>query len=136
MRKMSAAGHLTDADQRGSVTVVTAGVIAIIVVATMGVADVGKALVARAHAQEAADAAALAAAQELAVPTGRAPAQWAADYAARNGATLTICNCAAGSIDAVVSVTVPVGHLLLIPGDRTAHASARAVVDLPASPMP
>jgi secretion/DNA translocation related TadE-like protein len=117
--------------QSGSITVVAASVMAVVVVATMGVADVGKALRARTHARAAADAAALAAAQELAVATGRAPVEWAAEYAERNGATLTACTCAAGSTDAVVSVTVPVGHLLLFPGDRTASASARAVVDLP-----
>ena len=114
--------------QRGSITVVTAGVIAVAVVATMGAADVGKALVARAHAQEAADAAALAAAQELAFATGRDPVAWARDYAARNGASLTACRCVRGSTEAVVSVLVPVGHLLLLPGQRSATASARAVV--------
>jgi secretion/DNA translocation related TadE-like protein len=123
-------------DQDGSVTVVAAAVIAVAVVAAMGVADVGKALVARTHARAAADAAALAAAQELAVATGRDPAVWAAEYAERNGATLTACTCAAGSTEAVVSVTVPVGHLLLLPADRLASASARAVVDLPGIPSP
>jgi secretion/DNA translocation related TadE-like protein len=114
----------------GSITVVAAAVIAIGVVATMGVADVGKALLARAHAQQAADAAALAAAQELALPTGRDPAEVAADLAARNGAELTACACAAGTTDAVVDVLVPVGPLLLVPGALNASARARAVVDL------
>jgi secretion/DNA translocation related TadE-like protein len=130
-------GRLAHASsQRGSVTVVTAGIIAIVVVASMGVADVGKVLIARSHAQEAADAAALAAAQEMAIATGRPPADWAADYASRNGAALTACACAAGSTEAVVSVTVPVGRLMLLPGDRAIGASARAVVDLPAMPLP
>ena len=122
--------------QGGSITVVAAAVIGVVVVATMGGADVGKALIARAHAQEAADAAALAAAQELAIATGRDPAAWAAEYATRNGATLTACTCAAGSTEAVVGVTFPVGNLLLLPGDRTAGASARAVVDLPGAGSP
>ncbi len=119
--------------EQGSVTVVAAGMMAVIVVATMGVADVGKALVARGHAQRAADAAALAAAQELAIPTGRAPAEWASEYAGHNDATLIQCACDAGTTDAVVTVAVPVGHLLLIPGDHTVEASARAVVDPPAA---
>ena len=120
--------------ERGSITVVAAAVIAITVVATMGVADVGKALVARQHAQQAADAAALAAAQELALPTGRIPAEVAGDLAARNGASLTSCTCAATTSEAVVQVRVPVGSLLLVPGSLEAVASARAVVDLPTSP--
>jgi secretion/DNA translocation related TadE-like protein len=123
-------------DQRGSVTVVAAGIMAVVVVATLGVADVGKALVARDHAQQAADAAALAAAQELAIPTGRPPADWAAEYARHNDATVTRCTCAAGTTSALVSVTVPVGTLLLLPGDREARASARAVVDVPAAAPP
>ena len=115
--------------QTGSITVVAAAVIAVAVVATMGAADVGKALIARAHAQAAADAAALAAAQELAIGTGRDPAAWAADFATRNGARLTSCRCVRGSSEAVVSVSVPLGHLLLLPGTRSAPASARAIVD-------
>ncbi len=117
--------------ERGSITVVAAGVIAITVIATMGVADVGKALVARAHGQRAADAAALAAAQELALPTGRVPAEVAADLAARNGTALTACVCPAGSLEATVTVRADVGRLLLLPGDRTIEVMARAVVDLP-----
>lgn len=117
--------------ERGSVTIVAAAVMAIVVVSTMGVADVGKALVARNHAQQAADAAALAAAQELAFATGRDPAAWAADYARRNRATLISCRCPRGSSEAVVIVTVPVGRLLLLPGSRSARAEARAVVDRP-----
>ena len=120
--------------ERGSITVVAAAVIAITVVATMGVADIGKALVARDHAQQAADAAALAAAQELALPTGRSPAEVAGDLAARNGAALTACTCAAGTADALVEVRVPVGALLLVPGALNATARARAVVDLPGQP--
>jgi len=114
--------------QDGSVTVVAAAVMALVAVLTMGAADVGKALVAREHAQAAADAAALAAAQELAKPTGRAPAELAAEYAARNGATLTHCVCAPGSTEAVVETRVAVGALLLVPGAHEAVAVARATV--------
>jgi Flp pilus assembly protein TadG len=104
---------------------------ALVAVLTMGAADVGTVLVAREHAQAAADAAALAAAQELVMPTGRSPAELAADYAARNGATLVSCTCAAGSSEAVVETRVAVGDLLLVPGDREASAVARAVVGDP-----
>ncbi len=111
---------------RGSVTVVAAAVMALVAVLTMGAADVGKALVARERAQAAADAAALAAAQELVMPTGRVPAELAAEYAARNGADLVRCACEADSSEAVVEARVAVGALLLIPGDRVAIAVARA----------
>jgi len=118
--------------QRGSVSIVVAGVAVVALVASLGVADVGKALVARARARAAADAAALAAAQELALPGGRDPAGVAADYAERNGAALSVCTCAAGSLDAVVEVEIPVGPMFLAGDSLTVRARARAVIDLPA----
>ncbi|HET9310531.1 MAG TPA: Rv3654c family TadE-like protein [Actinomycetota bacterium] len=118
--------------QRGSVSIVVAGVAIVALVASLGVADVGKALVARARARAAADAAALAAAQELALPGGRDPAGVAADYAERNGAALSACACAAGSLDAVVEVEIPVGPMVLAGDSLTVRARARAVIDLPA----
>ena len=114
--------------ERGSITVVAAAVMALVAVLTMGAADVGKALVARERAQAAADAAALAAAQELVMPSGRAPAELAAEYAAQNGATLASCACAPGTAEAVVETRVIVGALLLVPGDHEAVAVARATV--------
>jgi len=112
--------------EHGSVTIVAAAVMALVAALTMGAADVGKALVARERAQAAADAAALAAAQELVMPTGRAPSDLAAEYAARNGAVLTSCLCRAGSSEAIVEARVSVGALLLVPGDHEAVAVARA----------
>jgi Flp pilus assembly protein TadG len=114
--------------QRGSVSVVAAAVAALTLVLAMGCADVARALTASARAQNAADAAALAVAQELAFPGGRDPSELAADYAARNGATVT--GYTAGSFEVTVEVAVPVGALLLFPDDRVATATARAVVDL------
>ena len=114
--------------EHGSITVVAAAVIALVAVLTMGAADVGKALVARERAQAAADAAALAAAQELVMPTGRTPAELAAEYASRNGATLASCTCASGTTQAVVETRVVVGALLLVPGDHVAVAVARATI--------
>jgi secretion/DNA translocation related TadE-like protein len=117
--------------ERGSVSVVfAAGVLAVLVL-TMGIADVGHVLLARSRARTAADAAALAAADELALPTGLDPAMLAAEYAARNGGTLTACSCDVGTFEADVTVIVHVGDLLLFPGARDAVARARAVVDLP-----
>ncbi len=114
--------------QAGSVTVVVAAVMALALVITMGAADVGKAMVARAHAQQAADAAALAAAQEQVLPSGRTPVEVATDFARRNGAELIACSCAAGASEAVVRVAVEAGPFLLMPGARTVVAGARAVV--------
>jgi secretion/DNA translocation related TadE-like protein len=117
--------------ERGSVSVVAAVVAAIALVCCMGAADVAKALVARSRAQAAADAAALAAAQELAMTTGLAPSDAAVAYASLNGATLVSCDCSSGDSEATVQVSVPVGTLLLLSDDRSVTAAARAVLDLP-----
>jgi Putative Flp pilus-assembly TadE/G-like len=107
--------------ERGSVTVVTAAIVGIMVVLTLGVADLGAALVAREHAQ---------AAQELALPSSVSPQDQAAAFAQQNGATLVACTCAPGSLEAVVEVEVDVGHLFLLPGSHAVRSRARAVVDL------
>jgi Flp pilus assembly protein TadG len=117
----------------GAVSVVLAAGIAASLVMTMGVADVAKVLAARSSVRTAADAAALAAAQELAFPTGGDPAALAADYAAANGAELVSCACRSGSFEATVEVRAGTGDLLLVPGRTVVVARARAVVDLPSS---
>jgi uncharacterized protein (UPF0371 family) len=101
-----------EATERGSVSVVAAVVIGIALICTMGVADVAKALVARAHAHAAADA---------------------AEYAGRNGGTIVSCDCVAGATEATVRVSLLVGSLLLLADDRSVTAAARAVVDVPGS---
>ena len=117
--------------ERGSVSVIAAAVIVIVLVCTMGVADLARALTVRAQARVAADAAALAAAQELAFPGGVDPAVSAADLASRNGAVLVRCVCAPGSFETIVTVRRSLDGLLLVPGSFTLEVSARAVVDLP-----
>ncbi len=117
--------------QRGSVSVLLAAGILVVLVLVLGVTDLGRVLIARSKARTAADAAALAAADELALPTGADPAALAAEYATRNGADLTACTCTAGTFEAVVMVEVTTGVLLLFPGVRVVVARARAVVDLP-----
>ncbi|HVF07459.1 MAG TPA: Rv3654c family TadE-like protein [Actinomycetota bacterium] len=116
--------------ERGSVTVVVAGVATVALVASLGLADVGKALIARARARAAADAAALAAAQELALPSGRTPVELAGDYAVRNGAELVSCSCASRSLEATVEVSTPIGPMFLAGDSLVARARARAVVDM------
>jgi len=117
--------------ERGSVSIVLAAGILVVLVLTMGVADLGRVLATRARARSGADAAALAVAQELAFPTGRDPVEVAADYAARNGTELISCGCAVGSFDVTVEVRTAVGALTLFPGSLEVTQRARAVVDLP-----
>ena len=120
--------------EHGSVSVVVAAIVLLALVLSVGVADVARVLVARSHARTAADAGALAAAQELALPSGTDPADVAADYADRNDAILTDCSCVAGTLGATVTVAIVVDGFLLVTGPRTVTARARAVVDLPSEP--
>jgi secretion/DNA translocation related TadE-like protein len=115
--------------ERGSVSIVAIGLMVLTIVLAMGGADVAKALIAQARAQTAADAAALAAVQELALPSGLVPGDLAADYAGRNDATLVSCTCEPGTAEAVVEVHVPVGTLLLFADDRIVTGRARAIVE-------
>ena len=118
---------------RGSVSLLVAGVVAALVVLSMGAADVARVLQAASTAQTAADAAALAAAQALAIEEeGPTPRDLASEYAVRNGAALEACECEPGTFVATVSVRVAVGDLFLFGGDRRVLARARAGVDLPA----
>jgi secretion/DNA translocation related TadE-like protein len=119
--------------ERGSISLLVAGVVAALVVLSMGAADVARVLQAASTAQTAADAAALAAAQALAIDEeGPTPGDLASEYAVRNGAALEACGCEPGTFVATVSVLMPVGDLFLVGGDRTVRARARAEVDLPA----
>jgi hypothetical protein len=88
-------------------------------------------LVARSRAEAVADLAALAAAQELALPSGTDPGELAADFAIRNGARLVSCSCAEGTSQAIVRVAVRVRGFLLPLPDRDVIGVARAVVDVP-----
>jgi secretion/DNA translocation related TadE-like protein len=121
------------ASDRGSITLLCAGVLAAVVVLAMGASDVARVLHAASRAQTAADAAALAAAQALAFDEeGPEPSALAGEYAERNGAVLETCSCERGTFEATVSVRLPVGDLFLFAGDRTVQARASAQVDLPA----
>jgi secretion/DNA translocation related TadE-like protein len=118
--------------ERGSVSLLVAASVAMTLVLVMGVADVARALIARSRAEAVADLAALAAIQELAVPSGGIdPEGVAADYAARNGADLVSCSCSEGSLEAVVTVAVHVDGFLLPIAAREVVARSRAIVDVP-----
>jgi secretion/DNA translocation related TadE-like protein len=119
------------ATERGSVSVVVAAAVGMSLIVTMGAADVGRALVARSRAEAVADLAALAAAQELALPSGTDPGELAEDFAIRNGARLVSCSCAEGTSQAIVRVAVRVRGFLLPLPDRDVIGVARAVVDVP-----
>jgi secretion/DNA translocation related TadE-like protein len=114
--------------ERGSVTVVAAGLLVICALLAMASADVTRALLAGSRAQTAADAAALAAAQALVVPFGGDPQTAASDYAEANGGTLMSCTCSPGSTEAVVIVAVPAGPFLLLHDPGAVTRTARAVV--------
>lgn len=112
--------------ERGSVSVVVVGVLAVGMIwagLTVGLARVSRS---SGRVQAAADAAALAAAQELLVSPTRSPARVAAAYARRNGARLLTCHCPAGASEVVVTVAA---EIPAPGGPRTARRSARAMVE-------
>lgn len=92
-----------------------------------GLADLGLFFHARAKAQTAADAAALAAAAELIAPGGR-PHEQAARFASANGARLVSCECAHASGYAKVEVNVPIRFILS--GYRTDRVAGRAKAEV------
>lgn len=116
--------------ERGSAALLLLGVAGLVVVVTIGVADVGLALGARLQAAAAADAAALAAAPVTFRPFGAAgsPAAEAGRLAAANGSVLTACRC---PIDRswrsrVVEVDVQRRVNLIGLGSMTVTASSQA----------
>lgn len=116
--------------ERGSAAVLLLAVAGLVIVLTIGVADVGLALAARLQAAAAADAAALAAAPVTFRPFGAkgSPASEAGRLAAANGAVLTSCRC---PIDRswrhrVVEVDVERRVALFGFGSITARASSQA----------
>jgi secretion/DNA translocation related TadE-like protein len=113
------------ARERGAAAIVMLGVVAVALSLTYGAARLGSALVGRARAESAADAAALAAADMLAL--GRAPdvaADAARATAVANGARLVSCRCRGNDAAVVVEVDVSgVG----VPG-AVARGRARAEV--------
>ena len=113
--------------ERGSVSLVAAALLLVTVVLALLSVDVLQVLAAKDRAQTAADAAALAAAQELVLPSQTPPAEFARQYAAENDATLVSCTCEPGSSEAVVTVERSV-TLSFLDGTQTVHATARAVI--------
>jgi secretion/DNA translocation related TadE-like protein len=114
--------------QRGSASVVMAAALAFAAILASFSADLARATEARSRAQTAADASALAAAQELLRPVHPSPTDVAAEYAQRHDATLVSCVCEPGATQVVTTVEVSAS---LLGQTRTIRASARAVVVAP-----
>jgi secretion/DNA translocation related TadE-like protein len=113
-------------DQRGSVSVLSIIVVVLAAALMFGVARVGLAAVLRTRAENAADAAALAAADQLALGHSTADAWDAAAATARaNGAHLLQCSCsgAAAEVAVALDVTLPFGFPVV-------QGRARAEVDI------
>jgi secretion/DNA translocation related TadE-like protein len=100
----------------------------LVLAAILALADLGALMVARARAQTAADAAALAAAVEIALGSPGRPREQAGRLARANGARLVTCRCppSAGVGTVVVEVDVPFRSRLL---PRPVRIAARARAD-------
>jgi len=123
---------MVDQAQRGSVSILIVVGALLFSLFALAVADLGSMLLARARAQQAADAAALAAVSQQApvLDQGDDPEGAARDVAERNGATLVSCECEVGTTDATVEVEIT-PRLGFLSGwyGRKARARARAHVD-------
>lgn len=119
-------------NERGAITIVAVTGALVLCVGALGAADLGAMVFARARAQSAADAAALAAvtAQAPVLQRGTDPEQAARDEAASNGADLVRCDCVVGSTSATVEIEVT-PRLSFLSGwfGRRVHAKARAALD-------
>ncbi|MGI8427140.1 MAG: Rv3654c family TadE-like protein [Actinomycetota bacterium] len=114
-------------DGNAAIAVLGAAVVTFLVV--MGLADIGIFFIARAGAQTAADAAALAAASELIPGGGQDPERQARRFATANGARLVKCACRPGAQAAEVKVEAAARFLLFSSGKQV-PAVARAEVNL------
>ena len=119
-------------EQRGSVSILMVAGALIFSLFSLAVADLGSMLLARARAQAAADAAALAAVAQQApvLHQGSDPETAARDVAERNGAMLISCTCEVGTPDAAVEVEIT-PRLGFLSGwyGRKARAKAHAHLD-------
>jgi secretion/DNA translocation related TadE-like protein len=115
----------------GNVSLLVLAGAAMVMVLLVSLADLAAFLLARARAQTAADAGALAAAAELVPLVGGEPQQQAERFVEANGARLRRCACPQRGDAATVAVDVPVRFVLLrVFGLRDVEAVARAEVDL------
>ncbi|HUG89159.1 MAG TPA: M15 family metallopeptidase, partial [Actinomycetota bacterium] len=113
--------------ERGSVSIVVAVALGMAAISAALIGDLGAVAAGAAETQAAADAAALAAARELVLPSQETPEEVAARYAALHDARLVRCRCPPGGEDVVVIVerSVP---LPFLGGSRTIRRAARATI--------
>ncbi len=115
---------------RGAASVLMLGLVLVVLLFGAGLGAAGQYVAARFRAQNAADAAALAAAPVTFHPYGGSgdPVAEAAEYAARNGAYLVACRCPIDRSFRPRAVTVRVGVTarLLVVGRLTVEARSRA----------
>ena len=120
--------------ERGAASVLVVAIVVLGVALTMGAARLGGALIGRARAETAADAAALAAADALAL--GEEPSEAESDArvtATRNDARLVSCACAGTHAEVVVEVDVPgLGVLGAVARGRArAEVTPECIVQMP-----
>jgi secretion/DNA translocation related TadE-like protein len=116
--------------ERGSGSVLAAGLLAVLLLAGLALVGAAQVVIARARAETAADAAALAAAPITFPPLAgeRTPREVASDLAAVNGAVLVRCACESQAdfepraVEVVVTITTDVVLL----GPRAVSAVSRA----------
>ena len=109
--------------QKGSAGVLLCGVVAVTAVLTLSLGRVATAVLVTSRAQIAADAAALAAAGELAAGRSVGEAERIASLtASANGARLLRCDCGGPAVIVAVTVTLPASG----PASRLVRAAARA----------
>lgn len=115
--------------ERGSVAVLACGLIAVAMVLAVAVVGVGGAVVLAGRAEAAADGAALAAADTLALGQRSVACAAASLVAELDGAHLVECHLEPEAVEVVVQLAGHGGDLVLALG-RTVRARARAEVDL------
>jgi secretion/DNA translocation related TadE-like protein len=116
-------------EQAGSVAVLVCGLIAVAIVLTLAVATLGGAVVLAGRAESAADAAALAAADSLALGHRSLACAAAGLVAAIDGAHLVACDLEPDAVEVVVELD---GNHPIVLG-RPVRARSRAEVDLSGS---
>ncbi len=118
-----AAGRAPEAPEAGSAGVLACGLLALVAVLVLGLGRLATGVVAVSRAHTAADAAALAAAGEIAAGRTEGDAERTASVtAAANGARLVRCECAGPAVFVVVSVALPSSR----PVSGLVRAAARA----------
>ena len=118
-----AAGPAWKAPEAGSAGILACALLALVAVLALGLGRLATGVVAVSRAHTAADAAALAAAGEIAAGRTEGDAERTASVtAAANGARLVRCECAGPAVSVVVSVALPSSR----PVSGLVRAAARA----------